>query len=613
MAAAVTKTKDPVCGMDVDSDSAISAAHEGKTYSFCSESCRSKFRANPTDFVSKTSPDTPAKPASKAVEYTCPMHPQIVRSGPGSCPICGMALEPRTPSVDDEENSELRDMRRRLWVSAILTAPVFVSAMGAHIPGQPLEQIASPSTWTWIELALSTPVILWGGWPFFVRGWRSVVNRSLNMFTLIALGTGAAYGYSLVATIFPDIFPASFRGQTGEVAVYFEAGAVITTLVLFGQVLELKARSQTGAAIKALLGLAPKTARVLHDDGSESDVPLDQVEAGFRLRVRPGEKIPVDGVVLEGSSSVDESMISGEPIPVEKSAKDKVTGATVNGTGSLVMRAERVGADTVLAQIVRMVSDAQRSRAPIQKLADTVAGYFVPGVVGIAVVTFAVWAWIGPEPRMAHALISAVAVLIIACPCALGLATPMSIMVATGKGATAGVLFKNAEAIEFMRQVDTLVVDKTGTLTEGKPKLVAVQPTEGFDEEQLLRLAASLERGSEHPLAAAIVNGAEARGLTLSSAENFESVTGQGVRAQVEGAAVALGNRKLMESIDVAVEAQTEAAEKLRADGQTVMFVAVDGRAAGLIGVADPIKADHPGSNRSTAPGGYPGHHDDRR
>ncbi len=589
-ARAAETTSDPVCGMAVDPGSSISAVHEAKTYYFCSESCRTKFRANPAGFAAKGSSDAPAEPAAKDVEYTCPMHPEIVRSGPGSCPICGMALEPRTPSAGDEDNTELRDMSRRFWVSVVLTAPVFISAMADHIPGQPLDQIAARNTWTWIELILSTPVILWGGWPFFVRGWQSIVNRSLNMFTLIGLGTGAAYGYSVVATVFPDVFPASFRDESGGVAVYFEAGAVITTLVLLGQVLELRARSQTGAAIKALLGLAPKTARVIHDDGSESDIPLDQVEVDFRLRVRPGEKIPVDGVVLEGSSSVDESMITGEPIPVEKAVEDRVTGATVNGTGSLIIRADRVGSETVLARIVQMVSEAQRSRAPIQKLADTVAGYFVPAVVGIAVVTFVVWGLVGPEPRMAHALIAAVAVLIIACPCALGLATPMSIMVATGKGATAGVLFKNAEAIEFMRKVDTLVVDKTGTLTEGKPKLVTVRPADDFDEARLLQLAASLERGSEHPLAAAIVKGAEARGLTLFPTEGFESVTGKGVHATVDGIAVTLGNLKMMESAGVTIEAQTQPAEELRADGQTVMFVAIEGRAAGLIGVADPIK-----------------------
>ena len=532
----------------------------------------------------------PSPQAAAQTEYVCPMHAQIVRSEPGSCPICGMALEPRTAFAQDEDNPELKYMQRRFWVGVALTIPVLISAMGMFIPGYPLDQLAAPRTWTWFELILSTPVVLWGGWPFFVRGWQSVVNRSLNMFTLIALGTGVAYLYSLVAVLLPEIFPPSFRGEAGEVAVYFEAAAVIVTLILLGQVLELKARSQTGAAIKALLGLAPKTARMLRDDGSEADVPLDQVQTGYRLRVRPGEKIPVDGAVLEGGSSVDESMITGEPIPVEKKAGDRVTGATVNGTGSLVMRADRVGADTLLAQIVRMVSESQRSRAPIQKLADVVAGYFVPAVVGIAILTFAVWAVAGPAPRMAHALINAVAVLIVACPCALGLATPMSIMVAMGKGASMGVLFKNAEAIEFLRKVDTLVVDKTGTVTEGKPKLVTIQPASGFDEERLLRLAASLERASEHPLAAAIVAGAEERKFQLFSADAFESVTGKGVKARIDGALVALGNQKLMQDAGVQVEPLLKAAETLRADGQTVMFVAVDGKAAGLIGVADPIK-----------------------
>jgi Cu+-exporting ATPase len=535
-------------------------------------------------------PEAVKAPAAAQAEYVCPMHPQIVRSEPGSCPICGMALEPRVATANAEENTELKDMQRRFWTGVALTVPVLISAMGADIPGHPLESLAAPRAWTWFELILSTPVVLWGGWPFFVRAWQSVMNRSPNMFTLVGLGVGVAYVYSLVAAIFPGIFPASFRDQAGGVAVYFEAAAVIVTLVLLGQVLELKARSQTGAAIKALLGLAPKTARVLHDDGSEVDVPLEQVKAGDRLRVRPGEKVPVDGVVLEGGSSVDESMVSGEAIPVEKKTGDRVTGATVNGTGSLVMRAERVGADTMLAQIVRMVSEAQRSRAPIQKLADQVAGYFVPAVLAISVVTFAVWAVFGPSPRMAHALINAEAVLIVACPCALGLATPMSIMVAMGKGATSGVLFKSAEAIEFMRKVDTLVVDKTGTLTEGKPKLVSVQPASGFDEAQLLRFAASLERASEHPLAAAIVAGAEERKIQLGSAEAFESVTGKGVKARIDGKMVALGNQKLMEDSGVGVEPLSAAAEALRTDGQTVMFVAVDGKAAGLLGVADPIK-----------------------
>jgi Cu+-exporting ATPase len=530
-------------------------------------------------------------PPAARTEYVCPMHPQIVRGEPGSCPICGMTLEPRTISADERENPELRDMTRRFWVSVGLAIPVLLAAMSEVIPANPLQQLAPAPFWTWFELILASPVVLWGGWPFFVRGWQSIVNRSLNMFTLIALGVGVAYLYSLFAAIFPGIFPATFRDETGGVAVYFEAAAVITALVLLGQVLELRARSQTGAAIKALLGLAPKTARVIAKDGSEADLPLEQVQVGFRLRVRPGEKVPVDGIVLEGASSVDESMISGEPIPIEKKPGDRVTGATVNATGSLVIRADRVGADTLLAQIVRMVSDAQRSRAPIQKLADVVAGYFVPVVVGIAVLTFIVWATAGPSPRLAHALVNAVAVLIIACPCALGLATPMSIMVAMGKGATNGVLFKNAEAIELMRKVDTLVVDKTGTLTEGKPNLVSVQPAPGFDETRLLRLAASLERASEHPLAAAIVSGAQERGATLSAVEAFESVTGKGVEARVDGALVLLGNRKLMDDAKVNVDSLIEAAEVGRGDGQTVMFVAVDGKAAGLIGVADPIKA----------------------
>ncbi len=538
-------------------------------------------------------PSTPERdnaPSGSGKEYVCPMHPEIIRTEPGSCPLCGMALEPRVSTASTEENPELKSMRRRFWISVVLTVPVLIAAMGVDIPGRPLENLATPRTWTWFELILSTPVVLWGGWPFFVRGWQSLVHRSLNMFTLIGLGVGVSYVYSLIAALFPGIFPAAFRDQTGGVAVYFEAGAVIVTLVLLGQVLELKARSQTGNAIKALLGLAPKTARMLRDDGSEADVPLDQVKTGDRLRVRPGEKIPVDGAVLEGSTSVDESMVSGESIPVAKKAGDPVTGSTVNGTGSFIMRAERVGADSTLAQIVRMVADAQRTRAPIQKLADQVASYFVPAVIGCAVVTFAVWASVGPSPRMAHALINAVAVLIVACPCALGMATPMSIMVAMGKGATSGVLFKNAEAIEFMRKVDVLVVDKTGTLTQGKPKLMSVQPASGLDEAQLLHLAASLERGSEHPLAGAIVAGAEERKIQLSSAEAFESVTGQGVKARVDGKLVALGNRKLMDSCSVAVGPLSDAAEALRTDGQTVVFVAVDGQAAGLLGVADPIK-----------------------
>jgi Cu+-exporting ATPase len=456
-------------------------------------------------------PVEPPAPASR-VEYTCPMHPEIVRDRPGSCPKCGMALEPRTVAVE-EENPELADMTRRFWVSLVLSLPVLVIAMGGHVPGLSgwLSGLATRQALNWVELVLATPVVLWGGWPFFVRFWNSLANRSLNMFTLIGLGVGVAYLYSVVAAVLPGLFPPSFRGAEGHVAVYFEAAAVITTLVLLGQVLELRARSRTGAAIRALLGLAPKTARRVREDGSEEDVPLEEVEAGDKLRVRPGEKVPVDGVVLQGRSSVDESMLTGEPLPVEKAPGDPVTGATMNQTGSLIMEAQRVGAETLLAQIVQMVADAQRSRAPIQKLADLVAGYFVPAVVAVAALTFAVWALVGPEPRMAHAIINAVAVLIIACPCALGLATPMSIMVATGKGATLGVLFKNAEAIEHLRRVDTLVVDKTGTLTEGKPRLVSVERAEGREEAELLHLAGSLERGSEHPLAAAIVRGAEER------------------------------------------------------------------------------------------------------
>jgi Cu+-exporting ATPase len=531
-----------------------------------------------------------APPATKT-EYTCPMHPQIVRDKPGSCPICGMTLEPRTVTAEEEKNPELVNMTRRFWISTALTIPILLVAMSDLIPGtSSLLRLASPRTWEWFELILATPVVLWGGWPFFVRGWRSIAARNLNMFTLIGLGVGVSYFFSIVGAVLPGIFPASFRGPGGEVAVYFEAAAAITTLVLLGQVMELRARSQTGAAIKALLGLAPKTARLIRDDGPEVDVPLDQVKPGDRLRVHPGEKIPVDGVVLEGASSVDESMISGEPIPVEKTKGDRVTGATVNGTGSLIMRADRVGSETLLAQIVRMVGEAQRSRAPIQRLADVVAGYFVPIVVGIAALTFAIWAAWGPNPRLAHAIVNAVAVLIIACPCALGLATPMSIMVATGRGATLGVLFKNAEAIELMRKVDTLVVDKTGTLTEGKPKLVAIEPADGFDADRLLRLAATLERDSEHPLAAAIVRDAEERGLKLGTTEAFESLTGRGVRGRVENSTVALGNAKLLEELEVDPGPLAGKAETMRSDGQTVMFVVVDNKVAGLLAVADPIK-----------------------
>jgi len=538
----------------------------------------------------------PAAPPLQATktQYTCPMHPEILRDAPGDCPLCGMALEPTTVILDEAPNPELVDMTRRFWVSLVLSVPVFVIAMADLIPGRPLDGLASERTWGWVQFVIASPVVLWGGKPFFERGWTSLVTRNLNMFTLIAIGTGVAYLYSLVATLVPGIFPDAFRGADGSVAVYFEAAAVIITLVLLGQVLELKARSQTSNAIKALLGLAPKTARVVRPDGGEADVPLDRVHPGDMLRVRPGEKVPVDGVVIEGSSFIDESMISGEPIPVEKVAGDRVTGATVNGTGGFIMEAQRVGAHTLLAQIVRMVSEAQRSRAPIQRLADVVAGYFVPVVVLAAAVTFAIWAIFGPDPAMAYAIINAVAVLIIACPCALGLATPMSIMVGTGRGATVGVLIKNAEALEILEKVDTLVVDKTGTLTEGKPRLSRVVPAAGVDEEELLRLAASLERGSEHPLAAAIVAGAQERNLALEAARDFESVTGKGVIGGVGGRRVALGNLKLLEQLDVDPAGLDARAEDLRREGETVMFVVLDDRAAGLIGVADPIKVSTP-------------------
>jgi Cu+-exporting ATPase len=541
-------------------------------------------------------PVAPAAPARARVEYTCPMHPEIVRDASGTCPICGMALEPRTVTAEstEEETAELRDMTRRFWISLGLSLPLLAFAMSDMLPSNPLRHVASPRVIAWFQLVLATPVVLWGGWPFFERAWASIANRSLNMFTLIALGTGAAWTYSVVATIAPGLFPDSFRTHGGEVGLYFEAAAVITVLVLLGQVLELRARSQTSSAIKALLQLAPPTARRLRADGGEEDVPLDAVQPSDRLRVRPGERVPVDGVVVEGASAVDESMVTGESIPVEKVAGSRVTGGTVNGTGGFVMRAERVGAETLLAQIVRMVSEAQRSRAPIQRLADQVSAWFVPAVVVVAVVSAVVWALIGPEPRMAYALVNAVAVLIIACPCALGLATPMSIMVGTGRGALAGVLIKNAEALEVLEKVDTLVVDKTGTLTEGRPRLTSLVAVPGIAETELLRLAASLEAASEHPLAAAIVGGAEQRGIPPAAPEEFRSVTGKGVMGRVDGRRVALGNRRMMADLGVDLGSLEAQAEGLRDEGQTVMFVAVDGRAAGLVGVADPIKATTP-------------------
>ncbi|MGH9253507.1 MAG: heavy metal translocating P-type ATPase [Vicinamibacterales bacterium] len=624
---------DPVCGMTISADDAVGhVEYRGQTYYFCAESCLDRFRAAPDAFLDAAKPPAPASPGATYVcpmdpevrqsesgacpkcgmalepdlatapamrtEWTCPMHPEIVRDAPGSCPICGMALEPRTVVLDEAPNPELIDMSRRFWTSAALTAPLLVVAMGDYIPGRPLAQLISPDAMAWIELALATPVCLWGAWPFFVRGWRSIVNRSLNMFTLIALGVGVAYGYSVVATLLPELFPAGFRDESGEVGVYFEVAAVIVTLILLGQVLELRARSQTSAAIKKLLGMAAKSARRIREDGTEEDVPLETVHVGDRLRVRPGEKVPVDGVVVEGSSAIDESMVTGEPIPAEKHAGDRVVGATLNSTGTLVIRAEKVGADTLLSRIVAMVAEAQRSRAPIQKLADVVSGYFVPAVVAVAMVTFVVWALVGPEPRLAHALVNAVAVLIIACPCALGLATPLSIMVATGRGATTGILFRNAEAIEVLRKVDTLVVDKTGTLTEGKPRLFTVLPA-GYSEAALLHAAASVERGSEHPLAAAIVSGAQERGVTAGQARDFRSVTGKGVIGIVEGRRVSLGNRALMDELGIDAGAFGEKAEALRARGQTVMFVAIEHTIAGIIGVADPIKESTPEAIRA--------------
>lgn len=592
---------DPVCGMTVDPDRAAgSFEYKGQTYYFCSTHCLHRFRENPESFLNKI-PGSPQpigitrqpKPAP-GQKYTCPMHPEIIRDAPGSCPICGMALEPLTVSLEDEMNPELVDMTRRFWVAVVLSIPVFVLGMSDLIPGQPLQRLIPMRTLAWLQLVLATPVVVWAGWPFFVRAWQSIVNRSLNMFTLIGLGVAVGYLFSVIAVILPGIFPPSFRDHHGNVPVYFEAAAVITTLVLLGQVLELRARSHTGQAIKALLGLSPNTARRINRDGNEEDVPLGHVHVGDRLRVRPGEKIPVDGVVLEGASAVDESMISGEPIPVEKGPGDRVVGGTVNGSGAFVMRAERVGSETLLAQIVQMVSEAQRSRARIQRLADVVSGYFVPAVVLIAVITFIVWSVWGPEPRMAYGLVNAVAVLIIACPCALGLATPMSIMVATGKAAMNGVLFKNAEAIEVMRKVDTLVVDKTGTLTEGKPKLQSVVTNDGIDEQKLLRLAAGLERNSEHPLASAIVSGARERGVKLVDATRFNSLTGKGVVGEVDGYRVALGNRSLLEEFRVSSKELIAKAETLRASGQTIMFVIVDEKPAGLIGVADPIKETTP-------------------
>ncbi|HEY2762250.1 MAG TPA: heavy metal translocating P-type ATPase, partial [Pirellulales bacterium] len=679
-----TEVRDPVCGMMIDpAHAAAKFDYEGKTYYFCNPGCLKKFQTQPDVYLSTVpaakaegrrrkaesplipaisqvgrgrkmvaegsgddiytcpmhpevreqgpgscpkcgmalEPEVVAPPVTKT-EWVCPMHPQIVRDGPGSCPICGMALEPKTVTIE-AANPELIDMSRRFWISVALSAPLLLIAMIDMLPSMPLAGWLGANALRWIELALATPVMLWGGWPFFVRGWQSIAHRSLNMFTLIAIGTGAAYGFSVVVTIAPHLIPQQPEAHGEQAGVYFESAAVIVTLVLLGQVLELRARGQTSSAIRALLGLAPKTARRIEADGSDHDVPLEHIQPGDRLRVRPGEKVPVDGIVQEGNSSIDESMITGEPIPVEKQSGDRVTGGTVNGTGSFVMQAERVGGDTLLAQIVRMVSEAQRSRAPIQQLADVVAGWFVPAVILIAILAFVVWIMIGPEPKFAYALVNAVAVLIIACPCALGLATPMSIMVGTGRGAQAGVLVKNAEALEVMEKIDVLVVDKTGTLTEGKPKLVTVEgarsqelgiggrrlesdhvaaslrdanaslgETRLRNDGILLRLAAALEKASEHPLAAAIIGAAKEKGLDLPAVENFRSVTGKGVLGKIENHEVALGNVKLFEELKIELPAaMRERAEALRREGQTAMFVGIDEGAAGLLGVADPIKS----------------------
>ncbi len=574
---------DPVCGMKVDpATSQHHARHAGSDYHFCSARCRERFVAEPQKYLSPTPAET--DPAATDAMYTCPMHPQIRQLGPGTCPICGMALEPEMPSLEEEDNPELRDFSRRFWWTLPLSVIVLALAMlGHYLPG------VSPTARTWIELVLSAPVVLWAGWPFFERCVASIRTRNPNMFTLIGVGVAAAFGYSVVATVAPGLFPASFR-EMGRVGVYFEAAAVIVSLTLLGQVLELRARSKTGAAIKSLLGLAPKEARRLNEDGSEEDIPLSHVHLDDRLRVRPGEKVPVDGEVIEGRSSVDESMLTGEPIPVEKAAGDTVIGATQNGTGALVIRASRIGSDTVLAQIVQMVAQAQRSRAPMQRMADKVAFWFVLAVLAAATTTFFVWGFFGPEPSWTFAVLNAVSVLIIACPCALGLATPMSIMVATGRAAQAGVLFRDAEAIERLRTIDTLIVDKTGTLTEGKPAFKEVVAADGFDGDTVLQLAASLDQGSEHPLADAIVAEARRRKLALDSVEDFDSVTGMGVRGSINGRALALGNTALMTDIGVDAAAHIDTAERLRKQGASAMFLAVDGQLAGVIAVADPIK-----------------------
>ena len=586
-----TNVVDPVCGMRVDWEkTAHRQSYQDRIYYFCSAGCREKFAADPVTYLGPKT-GTPA-PVPEGAVYTCPMHPEIRQNGPGTCPICGMALEPVTVTAETGPNPELLDMTRRFWVALTLSVPVVALDMGGHLFA--LHMLIGPTLSNWIELVFATPVVLWAGWPFFVRGWQSLVTRNLNMFTLIAMGTGVAWLYSVVATLAPTLFPAAFRDAAGAVATYFEATAVITVLVLLGQMLELRAREQTSGAIRALLDLAPKIARRVNEDGSEEDVSLDRVATGERLRVRPGEKVPVDGVLLEGRSTIDESMVTGESMPAIKEAGAKVTGGTLNQTGAFIMRAEKVGRDTMLARIVQMVAAAQRSRAPIQRLADQVSGWFVPLVIAVAVLAFSAWATFGPQPRFAYGLVAAVTVLIIACPCALGLATPMSIMVGVGRGALAGVLIKDAEALERMERVDTLVIDKTGTLTEGKPKVVAVVAAQGFEEMEVLRLAASVERASEHPLARAVVESANERGLALAEVTDFDALTGKGVTATVAGRKVVLGNARFLDSIRIAVDPLEAGSERLREDGATVIYLAVDGRICGILAIADPVKPSTP-------------------
>jgi P-type Cu+ transporter len=595
---AAPTVRDPVCGMTVDpATSKHRFDYRGETFHFCSAACRTKFAADPAAYLQKDSKPKAAVP--EGTIYTCPMHPEIRQVGPGSCPICGMALEPEVASLDAPPNPELADMTRRFWVGLVLALPAVVLEMGGHLVGGHgwVDQTLS----NWIQFAFATPVVLWAGWPFFVRGWQSLVTRNLNMFTLIAMGTGVAYVYSVIGTVVPGSFPATFRGHGGAVAVYFEAAAVITVLVLLGQVLELRAREATSGAIKALLQLAPKTARRIGDDGVDHEVEIDALAVGDKLRVRPGEKVPVDGVILEGRSSLDESLVTGESMPVTKEPGSKVIAGTLNQSGGFVMRADKVGRDTLLSQIVKMVADAQRSRAPIQRLADQVSGWFVPVVIVVALIAFGIWAWFGPEPRMAFGLVAAVSVLIIACPCALGLATPMSIMVGVGRGAQAGVLIKNAESLERMEKVDTLVVDKTGTLTEGKPKVVAIVPADGFNETDILRLAATVERASEHPLADAIVRSAKARNLDLGKVEEFDSPTGKGATGKVDGKTIVLGNANFLQSLGIDAQSLNDQGERLRGDGATVINIAIDGKLAGLFAIADPVKPSTPEALKALA------------